>query len=267
VAESLAPSGDDDLLAVIRSTTPARLFLNGEAASYPTSAWLELRADHAAARDAVHSVFDPDAPRVRSFLERHNGLVVSTRVPDDHTYLLRPDLGRQLAGDDVQRLSSFFANSGPPDVLVALAGGLSATAAMTNGLELADLLLGDLGQRGWRLAPPVVVRRARVGVMNDLGDVSGAVVVILLIGERPGLAVSDSVSAYLAYRPTAGDSDARRNLISGITGRLESLDTAAQRVLSLAQQIRETGVSGWSIREASTTALSSGDAPIARTSS
>src|SRR5262249_16947989 len=59
-----------------------------------------------------------------------------------------------------------------------------------------------------------VVRHCRVGVLNDVGELLDPAVVVLLIGERPGLATAESLSAYMAYRPRPGHTDARRNLTS-----------------------------------------------------
>jgi len=72
---------------------------------------------------------------------------------------------------------------------------------------------------------------------------------VLLIGERPGLATAVSLSAYLAYRPRAGHTDAQRNLISNIHERGISLEVAAKRIISLANKIRELGRSDVSVKE------------------
>jgi ethanolamine ammonia-lyase small subunit len=100
----------------------------------------------------------------------------------------------------------------------------------------------------------IVVERARVGVLNDLGECTNAEIVILIIGERPGLAYADSVSAYLGYRPRFSHTDANRNLISGINERGISNEVAAQRILGVAQQSKLEQQSGWTIKENSTSA-------------
>ena len=55
-----------------------------------------------------------------------------------------------------------------------------------------------------------------------------------MIGERPGLATATSLSAYMAFRPTRGQSDADRNLISNIHARGVGAEEAVQRILELA---------------------------------
>jgi ethanolamine ammonia-lyase small subunit len=88
-----------------------------------------------------------------------------------------------------------------------------------------------------------------VGVLNDVGAALDPQVVVLLIGERPGLATAVSLSAYLAYRPRPGDTDAKRNLVSNIHARGVSAETAAQRILALAQQMRAMQTSGVAVKE------------------
>jgi ethanolamine ammonia-lyase small subunit len=69
-------------------------------------------------------------------------------------------------------------------------------------------------------------------------------VVVLLIGERPGLATAESLSAYIAYRPRDRHTDADRNVISNIHARGLSPEEAAHRILHLADQMMKSGISG-----------------------
>ncbi len=64
-----------------------------------------------------------------------------------------------------------------------------------------------------------MIRHCRVGILNEIGELLGPQVAVLLIGERPGLATAESLSAYMAYRPEAAHTDADRNLISNIHAR------------------------------------------------
>jgi ethanolamine ammonia-lyase small subunit len=217
--------------------------------SYPTKTWLELRADHAAARDAVSSTFDLSDEELIDFLERHQAVSVSTQVPSDEMYLGRPDLGRRLLVRDVERLRKLYDDAEAPIVQLVLAGGLSASAAITTGPGVVDALVNGATALGWTTGRLVVVERARVGVLNDLGECTGAKLVILVIGERPGLAHADSVSAYLGYEPRTGHTDANRNLISGINERSMSYEFAARRILGVAQQAMTARQSGWMIKE------------------
>ena len=103
--------------------------------------------------------------------------------------------------------------------------------------------------RGWTFGQPFSVRHCRVGVLNDVGEMLAPQVVVLLIGERPGLRTADSLSAYLAYRPRAGHTDADRNLVCNIHGRGVSHASAVERVLALAEQFRAGGLSGVTVKE------------------
>jgi len=250
---------EDKLRALVREHTPARLFLNGSPTSYPTNTWLELRADHAAARDAVTSKFDLSNEQLEEFLQRRNAVIVSTQVPSDEMYLARPDLGRRLLTRDAERLRTLYDDVEPPVIQLSLVGGLSASAAMTSGPGLVDALFDASLALGWTTGPVIVVERARVGVLNDLGECTKAQIVILVIGERPGLSHADSVSAYLGYEPRTGHTDANRNLVSGINERATSYEMAARRILGIAQQAMMAGQSGWMIKETPVATLPSSE--------
>jgi ethanolamine ammonia-lyase small subunit len=114
---------------------------------------------------------------------------------------------------------------------------------------LLPLLAQHVHERGWRLGRPFVIRYCRVGVLNDIGPLLDPAVVVLLIGERPGLATAASLSAYMAYRPRPGDTDAQRNLISNIHERGVNPEAAARRIVALAVQMRLHQKSGVTIKE------------------
>jgi ethanolamine ammonia-lyase small subunit len=103
--------------------------------------------------------------------------------------------------------------------------------------------------QGWKLGQPFVVRYCRVGLLNQIGELLSPKVVVLLIGERPGLATAESLSAYMAYSPHAGDTDAQRNLISNIHQRGVSTQAAAQRIIKLATQMIDRATSGALLKE------------------
>jgi ethanolamine ammonia-lyase small subunit len=94
-----------------------------------------------------------------------------------------------------------------------------------------------------------VIRHCRVGMLNEIGELLGPRVAVLLIGERPGLATAESLSAYMAYRPKRSDNDAHRNLISNIHARGVSTEQAAQRILNLAASMMKNRKSGCHLRE------------------
>src|SRR5262249_19604966 len=135
------------------------------------------------------------------------------------------------------------------DLQVAIADGLSAAAVVRQVPRLLPLLLDGARERGWSVGRPFFVRHGRVGVLNDIGEILSPAVVVLLVGGRRGLATAESLSAYLAWRPRPGDTDARRNLISNIHDRGVLPDEAAPRVLALAEAMRRLRTSGAAVKE------------------
>ena len=135
------------------------------------------------------------------------------------------------------------------DLQIVIGDGLSVTAVSTQVPALVPMLVQKAQLRGWTLGQPFAVEYCRVGVMNDVGDLLQPRVVVLLIGERPGLATAESLSAYMAYQPRAGHNDSNRNLISNIHARGVSTEAAASRIIDLAEQMMQRQTSGVKIKE------------------
>src|SRR5438094_7577672 len=114
---------------------------------------------------------------------------------------------------------------------------------------LLPLLESEFRSKGWNLGQPFAVRYCRVGVLNDVGALLDSLICILLIGERPGLATAESLSAYMAYRPRPGHTDAQRNLVSNIHARGVLPEAAAQRIVALAEKMRAMQASGVAVKE------------------
>jgi ethanolamine ammonia-lyase small subunit len=240
---------DDDparLIEKVRALTPARVLAGRVGTSYRTDTQLALREDYAAAVDAVHAEIDPGRDLGAEFLERWGLIAVATCARSKAEYLLRPDLGRRLDREAVEALAGFPTGA---DLQVLVGDGLSAAAVVAQVPALLPLLAAGAERLGLSFGRPFFVRNCRVGVLNDVGRLLNPVVAVLLIGERPGLATSDSLSAYLAYRPAPGHTDAHRNLISNIHARGASPADAADRVLRLALRMIQLGVGGVSVKE------------------
>jgi ethanolamine ammonia-lyase small subunit len=236
-----------NIVAAIRARTPARILVGRAGASYRTATQLSLRQDHAFALDAVHAEVDVERD-LGADLVRHFGLFeVATRAGTKEEYLRRPDLGRRL--NDAAREALTRHCPAGVDLQVAVGDGLSAAAVAAQVPGLLPLLEREARARGWSFGRPFFVRHCRVGVLNDIGELLDPAVVVLLIGERPGLATAESLSAYLAYRPRAGHTDARRNLISNIHARGVRPDEAARRVAALAGRMRDVQTSGVAVKE------------------
>jgi ethanolamine ammonia-lyase small subunit len=245
-----------DLIAAVRARTPARLFAGRAGSSYRTATQLELRSDRAAALDAVHAEIDMQRDLGSDLVQQLGIFEVSTRARSKAEYLLRPDLGRRL--DDGARETIRKECPAACTLQIAVGDGLSAAAVAAQTPGLLPLLIAEIQRRGWSLGRPFFIRHCRVGVLNDIGDILNPEVVVLLIGERPGLATAESLSAYLAYRPRPGHTDAQRNLISNIHARGVGLDEAARRIAALAERMRRQQTSGVDIKEEFTESASGG---------
>jgi ethanolamine ammonia-lyase small subunit len=239
--------GWPETLQRIRTRTPARLLVGRAGAAYRTHTQLELRKAHAAARDAVRAELNLEQNFGTAFIERWKLFEVSTLATNKQEYLLRPDLGRCLTESSrselLQRVSS--AN----DLQIVIGDGLSATAVSKQAPPLLELLQQQVKARGWKTGQPFVIRHCRVGILNDIGSLLAPRVIVLLIGERPGLATAESLSAYLAYRPRRNDTDANRNLISNIHSRGVGTHDATLRIINLATRMMTQGTSGYQVRE------------------
>jgi ethanolamine ammonia-lyase small subunit len=249
-------------LELVRARTPARILTGRAGGSYRTATLLELRGDHAAARDAVTAELDLVAGLGRDFVQRWGLFEVITKARSKQEFLLRPDLGRSLdesASAEIRRRCP-----GGVDVQVAIGDGLSAAAVVAQVPALLPLLQAEAATRGWRFGPPCFIRHCRVGVLNDLGELLDPAVVILLIGERPGLATAESLSAYMAFRPRTGHDDSRRNLISNIHARGVPPEQAARRIALMAEQMIRRETSGVALKEGWPTANSLGSQPVTR---
>lgn len=240
----------DDLshsLRVIRAQTPARIFLGRAGPAYRTATQLELRQDHAAALDAVHAEMDLGKDFDRDFTERWQLLEFCSRAANKSEYLLRPDLGRRL--DERSRAEMTRLCPAKADLQVVIGDGLSAAAVAIQVPRLLPLLEQEAKTHAWTFGRPFVVRYCRVGILNDIGDLLDPEVVVLLIGERPGLATALSLSAYLAHRPRTGHTDAQRNLISNIHDRGVLPEVGAKRIVALAGKMRQLQASGVTVKE------------------
>lgn len=234
-----------DFWAPLRRTTPARIGLGRVGVGLDTRAVLEAGAAHAAARDAVHRPLD-----LTGLIGGLEGLglgppvTIASAAPDRATYLTRPDLGRMPAAGGLDGLDS----AARPDLVVVVADGLSATAVDRHAVPLLAALL-PLLDSGTSVAPPVVATQGRVAIGDHVGQAVGAGLVLVLIGERPGLSASDSLGAYLTWAPRPGILDSARNCVSNIRPP-HGLDhaTAARTIASLVVGARHLGATGVALK-------------------
>jgi ethanolamine ammonia-lyase small subunit len=234
-------------LEAARRGTPARVLVGRVGPAYSTATQLTLRADHAAALDAVGAELDLDRDFGAEFAAGQGLFAVSTQAASKAEFLARPERGRRL--NDAAAALVRQRCPQRPDLQIVIGDGLSATAVRMQTPLILPLLCEGALQRGWRPGQPFVVRHCRVGILNEIGELLDPVVAVLLIGERPGLATAESLSAYLAYRPRFGHTDARRNLVSNIHGRGVGAEDAVRRILALAEEMRRLQTSGVAIKE------------------
>ena len=234
--------------------TSARLSLGLSAGAVSTREQLRFQLDHALARDAVHAELDLTM-LLRGLGERGLESVVlrSAVTGGRKEYLRRPDLGRSL--DEVSRTALV---RGASDVTFVIADGLSALAVERHALPLVDAVVERMNHEQWKMGPVCVVSQGRVAIGDEIGVLLGAKLVVMLIGERPGLSSADSLGVYLTWEPRVGRTDAERNCISNV--RLEGLGyaEAARRVVSYMEGARLLGMSGVALKESSGPSLGEG---------
>jgi ethanolamine ammonia-lyase small subunit len=225
----------DDPWARMRAATPARIALPRAGSAIATPAHLAFQLAHARARDAVHAPFDLDA-LLEGLHERGlPALALHSAAPDRAAYLAHPDLGRRL---DAASRRAAGAAPRSCDLVFVIADGLSAQAVASHALPLLDESLPRIRRDDWRIGPVAVVEQGRVAIGDEIGEILGAALVCVLIGERPGLTSPDSLGAYLTWQPRIGRTDAERNCLSNIRLAGMAYEEASLRLTYLCGQAR-----------------------------
>ncbi|MBN0980538.1 ethanolamine ammonia-lyase subunit EutC [Pseudomonas hygromyciniae] len=243
------PENDNPWLE-LRRLTPARIALGRTGTSIPTGAQLDFQFAHAQARDAVHLPFDHAGLSSQMAERGRDSLLLHSAAPDRHSYLQRPDLGRRLSDESAQTLRDYaLANPGGVDLAVVVADGLSALAVHKHTVPFLTRMEEQTHAEGWSLSPVILVEQGRVAVADEIGQLLGAKMVVILIGERPGLSSPDSLGLYFTYNPKVGLTDAYRNCISNV--RLEGLSygMAAHRLLYLMREACRRQLSGVNLKD------------------
>lgn len=230
--------------SVLKRFTSARIALGRTGTSLPTAPHLEFQLAHARARNAVHHTLDSgslaDALRTDGLevLELHSA--AATRP----IYLQRPDKGRRL--DDASRdaLRKLPAPPSQYDLAIVVADGLSALAIEQNARPFLRVLTPMIAAAGWQLAPVCIARQARVALGDEAGSLLGARIVVVMIGERPGLSSPDSMGIYMTYGPQPGLTDDGRNCISNVRPEGLSYDRAAHKLNYLITEAFKRQMSG-----------------------
>lgn len=236
-------------LTDLRELTPARVGLGRAGASLPTEALLAFTLDHARARDAVHAAFDSPAIVAGLHDLGLEAVEVHSCARDRCDYLRRPDLGRALDPASQHLLAGHGGRS--CRVAIVIGDGLSPTAVNAHAVALIRSLLPRLLVDGIEISHAVVAGGARVALGDAIGALLGARMILMLIGERPGLSASDSLGAYVTFAPEVGRTDAERNCVSNIHGAGLGYDEAAFRIAWLIREGLARKVTGVALKDES----------------
>lgn len=231
----------------LQSLTAARIALGRTGVSVPIQEALNFKLAHAHARDAVYSSLDVDA--LHAALELFDLPVyhLKSAVASREEYLKRPDRGRRLDAISVKTLTAIDAKT--YDVAFVLADGLSATAVNRHAIPVLQHAVAALRSKAITLAPLAIVEQARVAIGDEIGQLLCAKIVVILIGERPGLTSPDSMGAYITYNPTVGLTDESRNCISNIRPEGLVYMDAAAKIVYLVQEALRLKLSGVELKD------------------
>ena len=232
----LIEAEDPDALLRMKRKTTARIGVGKTGARLNTQTMLTLRADHAKARDAVFVDVDP------KMLEEMGLFTVQTTCEDKNSYVTRPDMGRKLSKEAVRTLKENCVMN--PDVQIYAADGLSSTAIQVNLPKILPVLIDSLKAKGLTVGTPFFLRFGRVGSQEYVAETLGAKVVCVLIGERPGLATAESMSAYIAYNAYVGMPESKRTVVSNIHKDGTAAVEAGAYVADVIEQILKQKASG-----------------------
>ncbi len=230
----------------LRDFTMARVELERAGCGLGTREVLSFQLAHAMARDAVHEPLD--IPSFRLACEAHGWplSIVHSAAANREIYLRRPDLGRRLHQGTGESLGEPQA---PCDLAIVIADGLSALAVGHHAIPVLEQLLPRFDDAAWSCAPLVLAEQGRVAIGDEIGQRLGASLVLLLIGERPGLSSPDSLGAYLTWQPAPGRTDAERNCISNIRPEGLGYEEAAGRIFALLCEARHRRLTGVALKE------------------
>ncbi|BEV73287.1 ethanolamine ammonia-lyase subunit EutC [Paludibacterium sp. THUN1379] len=231
----------------LSSLTPARIALGRSGGSLPSREVLRFTLALAEARDAVHA--EADWAAIAKALSSHGfaSVPVCSQAGDRRIYLQRPDLGRRLSADSLQTLQRLP----QAELVFVIADGLSAQAVERHAVPLLCEARPLWQDAGWRSGPVVLASQARVALGDEVGQALGARMVVLLVGERPGLSSPDSLGIYLTYAPQVGRLDAERNCLSNVRPEGLPVGLAARKLAWMLTRARELALTGVGLKDES----------------
>lgn len=261
----------------LKQYTDSRIALGRVGCSVPTKPLLKFQLDHAEAKDAVLQNLDVDALVVKLSDHCHSSIVeldlnlvvdgldqindqddqvsdnltilkVTSQAQDKSEYLKRPDWGRLLSIESAKQLE-VFGKDKSYDVAIVMGDGLSARAIAENAPKLVAELISLFKEKGWTIAPLVIATGSRVALGDEVAERLHAKMLVMLIGERPGLSSPDSLGIYYTWDAQSSSHDAMRNCISNVRNAGLPTRVAASRLLALMEKSNELKLSGVELKD------------------
>lgn len=225
-----------EAFAKLKKRTPARIGIGRAGARYETITFLRFRADHAAAQDSVFSLVNEE------FYKKNDLPFVRTMCRDKDQYLTRPDLGRRFDEENQKVIRQVCGQN--PKVLLVIGDGLSSAAVEANAMDCASAIRQGLKTMGIELGKTLFIQYCRVGAMDHIGEITGAELICMLVGERPGLVTAQSMSAYITYNPRLGIPESKRTVVSNIHRQGTPAVEAGAHIATLLKTMLEKKASG-----------------------
>ncbi|MGL6064106.1 MAG: ethanolamine ammonia-lyase subunit EutC [Fusobacteriaceae bacterium] len=231
---------DRETFLKYKRKTPARLGISRAGTRYTTNTYLRLRADHASAMDAVFTDVSEE------FLKKNNLFSINTKCLTKDEYITRPDLGRELSDEGVSTIKERCKIG--PTVQIYVSDGLSSTAIEANIENTLPALLNGLKSFEIEAGTPFFVKNGRVGASDHVSEILKAEITCVLIGERPGLATAESMSAYITYKGYRGISESKRTVVSNIHKNGTASSEAGAHIASIIKKILDAKASGQDLK-------------------
>jgi ethanolamine ammonia-lyase small subunit len=236
--------------STLSAHTPARVSLRTAGTSLATTEILDLNLALAEARDAIHASLSTASLLPQLNTRGWPPILLHSAASNRQEYLRRPDLGRRLTPESSAHLDQSLAAQTSNHLVIVIADGLSAIAAERHAIPLLDALHPLVGNL--KAAPVVIVEQARVAIGDEIGERLKTQLILLLLGERPGLSSPDSLGAYITWAPRPGRTDAERNCISNIRPEGLAYAEAATRIAHYLQAARQSQLTGIGLKEDTT---------------
>ena len=239
VIELKNPANKAELMKY-KKKTPARIGISRAGTRYTTNTMLRFRADHASAVDAVYTDVSEE------FLNANNLFTIQTKCHSKDEYMTRPDLGRRLSEESIAILKEKAKKS--PKVEIFVSDGLSSTAIEANVEDTLPAIINGLKSYGIEAGTPFFLKYGRVGAADEVSEILDAEVTCVLIGERPGLATSESMSAYITYKGYVGIPESKRTVVSNIHKNGTSASEAGAHIAHIIKKILDAKASGQDLK-------------------